>query len=183
MIRIRWSGGSSSVFSSELAAWSLARSTWSIRKTRRLPLCGRYCAASFSRRVCGMEIWRSGPSGAKVTKSGWVANSSGSSLRFSAVHFSRAATVSRLSGRPRSSFSISSAMPQQARRHAPRQGRLAHAFGPGEEQRLRQALLRDHLLQRFGDRGVAPEILKHGRSRCSRLRVRFRRCRRGRPPV
>src|SRR5450759_4597076 len=112
-IRMRWSGGSSSVLRRELAAWSLARSTWSMRNTRRAPLCGRYCAASFSRRVCGMEIWRSGPSGAKVTKSGWVENWSGSSLRFSAVHFSRAAMVSRLPESAKSSFSISSACPSK----------------------------------------------------------------------
>src|ERR1017187_5198985 len=108
MIRIRCGGGSSRVFSRELAAWSLARSTWSMTKTRRLPWCGRNCARSLSRRVCWMEIWRSGPSGAKVTKSGWVENSSGSSLRLSAGHFSRPATISRFRGRLRSSFSICS---------------------------------------------------------------------------
>src|SRR5271157_4088990 len=64
-----------------------------------------------------MEIWRSGPSGAKVTKSGCVENSSGSSLRLSAGHFSRAATVSRLCGRLRSSSSICSGWPN---RRAPR---------------------------------------------------------------
>src|ERR1035441_4220275 len=123
MMRIKWSGGSSSVLSRELAAWSLARSTWSIRNTRRAPLCGRYCAASLSRRVCGIEIWRKGPSGAKVTKSGWVANCSGSSLRFSAVHFSRAAMVSKLWESARSSFSTSSACP--SKRAAMRRAKVA----------------------------------------------------------
>src|SRR5260370_22718779 len=113
MMTIKWSGGSSRVLRRELAAWSLARSTWSIRNTRRGPLCGRYCAAALSRRVCGIGTCRTGPSGAKVTKSGWVANWSGSSLRYSAVHFSRAAIVSRLSGSAWSSFSISSWCPKR----------------------------------------------------------------------
>src|SRR6185437_4723698 len=64
-----------------------------------------------------MEIWRSGPSGGNVTKSGWVANWSGSSLRFSDASFSRSASVSRLSGRDKSSRSISSGWP---RRRAPK---------------------------------------------------------------
>src|SRR5215472_8490327 len=111
MISTRWSGGSSSVLSSEFAAWSLARSTWSITNTRRLPWCGRNCARSLSRRVCWIEIWRSGPSGAKVSKSGCEAKISGSSLRFSADHFSRDAMVSLFSASARSSRSISSPCP------------------------------------------------------------------------
>src|ERR1035437_671204 len=71
-----------------------------------------------------MEIWRSGPSGAKVTKSGWVEKRSGSSLRLSADHFSRAAMVSRLWGRLRSSSSICSGWPS---RRAPRR-RASVAF-------------------------------------------------------
>ena len=91
MIRIRCGGGSSSVFSSEFAACSLARSIESIRNTRQAPFSGLSGARSFSSRICGMVIWRSGPSGAKVRKSGCEEKNSGSSLRFSAVHFSRSA--------------------------------------------------------------------------------------------
>src|SRR5215469_68269 len=55
-----------------------------------------------------MVIWRSGPSGAKVTKSGWLANSNGSSFRLWAGQFSRSATVSTFSARLMSSCSIRS---------------------------------------------------------------------------
>ena len=69
-IRTRWSGGSSSVLSRELADGPLARSSRSIRKTRCAPRSGLNCARSRSRRICWIVIWRSGPSGAKVMKSG-----------------------------------------------------------------------------------------------------------------
>ena len=110
-----------------------------------------------------MEIWRSGPSGAKVTKSGCVEKSSGSSLRLSADHFSRAATVSRLCGRLRSSCFDLLGVAQQARAQAAGQRGLPHALGTGEEQGLREALLRDHPLQRVRDVRVAPEVVKHTR--------------------
>src|ERR1035441_4792238 len=58
-----------------------------------------------------MEICRSGPSGGKVTKSGYEANSSGSWLRLSAGQRSRAATIPVFSGRLRSSRSICPAWP------------------------------------------------------------------------
>src|SRR5579859_99794 len=102
-----------------------------MRKTRRLPWFGRYCARSLSRRVCWIEIWRRGPSGAKVTKSGWVANSSGSSLRLSAGQRSRPATVSRLGSRLRSSRSINSGWP--TRRAPSRRARVALPTPSGPE--------------------------------------------------
>ena len=40
---------------------------------------------------------------------------------------------------------------QQAGSEAPRQRRFADALGSGKQQRLRNSLLRDHLLQRFGN--------------------------------
>ena len=184
MIRIRWSGGSSSVFSSELAACSLARSTWSIRKTRRVPLCGRNCARSFSSRVCGIEIWRSGPSGGEGDEIGMGGEHAADLRCASRRATSRAsATVSRFAGRLRSSCSICSACPSSAA--ASRRARVAlpTPSRAGEQQRLRQAVLRDHLLQRLGDCAIAPEVLKHGRSQCPRLRARCRRCRRGRSPA
>src|ERR1039457_4574880 len=132
MIRIKWSGGSSSVLSRELAAWSLARSTWSIRNTRRAPLCGRYCAASFSRRVCGIEIWRNGPSGAKDEIG------VGGELQRIFVALLRGPLLARRDG-----FQIIGqrqivlldelGVPQQARRTAARQRGLADAFAPGKQ--------------------------------------------------
>ena len=108
-----------------------------------------------------MEIWRSGPSGAKVTKSGWDANSSGSSLRFSAGQ--------RLA--PRHDFQVvrqAEVVPfdqlrvvQQAGAQPARQRGLADAFGTGKEQRLGQTVLRQHLFERLRDVRVPPEVLKH----------------------
>ena len=50
------------------------------------------------------------------------------------------ATVSRLCGRLRSSCSISSGCPSRRAAEPPRQRRLADAFRPGKQQRLRQAV-------------------------------------------
>src|SRR5580658_22738 len=61
-----------------------------------------------------MEICRRGPSGGKVTKSGYEANSSGSWLRLSGAQRSRAATISVFSGRLRSSRSICSVWPSSS---------------------------------------------------------------------
>ena len=52
---------------------------------------------------------------------------------------------------------------QQARAQAAGQRGLPHALGTGEEQGLREALVRDHPLQRAGDVRVAPEVVKHRR--------------------
>ena len=124
-----------------------------------------------------MEIWRSGPSGAKVTKSGWVANSSGSSLRFSAGHFSRAGNGLQVVGQAQVVLLDQFRVPQQARPQAPRQRGLADAFGPGEQQRLRQTLSCASICSSASVTcPIAPEILKHTRSRCSRLRARSHRC-------
>ncbi len=71
-----------------------------------------------------MVIWRSGPSGGKVRKSGCVAKSSGSSLRLSAGHFSRSAIVSALASRLRSSCSILLRVADHRRRKAPRRAWL-----------------------------------------------------------
>ena len=95
-----------------------------------------------------MEIWRSGPSGAKVTKSGWrgeqqrvlVALVGGPFLArgdgFEVVRQAEVVLFDLLR------------VAQQARAQAAGQGGFADALGAGEEQGLRQAVLRDHLLER-----------------------------------
>ena len=142
----RCSGGSSSVFNSESAACALARSIWSIRNTRHWPFSGRYCARSFSNRICWMEICRSGPSGQNVTKSGCEENSSGSSPRFSLGHFSRSAITSRFASQAEVVRLDFLRVIQQSRREAPRQRRFTDAFRPCQQDGLRDALALDHLL-------------------------------------
>src|SRR3569833_3406986 len=94
-----------------------------MRNTRRGPWSGLYCARSFSKRIWAMLIWRSGPSGGNVRKSGCDAKTRGSSLRLSAGSFSREARVERLSSRFRSSRSIFSGEPR--RRAAKRRASVA----------------------------------------------------------
>ncbi len=72
-------------------------------------------------------------------------------------------------------------VPQQARAQPAGQGGFAGALGSGEEQRLRQPVLRDHLFEGVGDMPVAPEILKHTGSRSPTQPVRWCRGQRARP--
>src|ERR1051325_5514385 len=61
------------------------------------------------------------------------------------------------------------------------QCRLAHAFRTREQQRLRQAILRQHLLDRLRDVGVAPKLFKYMHSRSPTHRALWRRSPAARP--
>ena len=89
-----------------------------------------------------MEIWRNGPSGAKVTKSGCEANSSGSWLRLSAGQRSRAADDFEIVRQAEIVLLDFAGIAEQQRRKTPGQRGLTHALGPGKQQGLRDALLR-----------------------------------------
>ena len=49
---------------------------------------------------------------------------------------------------------------QQAGAEPAREGGLAHAFGTGEQEGLRQAVLRQHLLERLDGARIAPEVIE-----------------------
>src|SRR5262249_55788700 len=67
------------------------------------------------------------------------------------------------------------AVSEEACAEAAGEGGFADAFGAGEEEGLREAVLREHLLEGLGDVRVAPEVFKHKCSRSARRRARWRR--------